>query len=127
MSLTLFFDGSCPVCVREMNQLKNWDTNNELRLIDATNHQAMEAFPHIDPDRSMRILHAETFNGDLLLGLDANIAAWKTIGRKPWLSILRWPLIRPIADRAYLFFARHRYRISKILTGKSRCDQCRIG
>ena len=127
MSLTLFFDGSCPVCVREMNQLKNWNTNKELHLVDATNHQAMEAFPHIDSANAMRILHAETAEGELLLGLDANIAAWNAVKRKPLLGILRWPIIRPIADQGYLFFARHRYRISKILTGKSKCDQCRVG
>ena len=127
MGLTLFFDGSCPICVHEMNQLKRWDFDGKLRLIVATDQQAMEAFPHIDATSSMRLLHAETAEGELLLGLDANIAAWKSVRRKFWLGILRWPIIRTIADQAYLLFARNRYLISKILTGKSRCGQCRIG
>ena len=85
----------------------------------------MEKYTHINSVEAMRILHAETGDGKLLLGLDANVAAWRQVNGKPWLAILRWPLIRPLADLAYLFFARNRYAISGIFTGTS-CNQCRI-
>lgn len=43
-----------------------------------------------------------------------------------WLyAPLRWPGIRIIADWGYLKFAKHRYTISYLLTGKKRtCDRC---
>lgn len=125
MNLTVFYDGSCPICVQEMNQLKQRDANNSLHLVDVLNEQIMEKYPHINSEKAMRILHAETGDGKLLLGLDANVAAWRQVNGKPWLTILRWPLIRPLADMAYLFFARKRYAISRIFTGAS-CNQCRI-
>ncbi|MEQ9568422.1 MAG: thiol-disulfide oxidoreductase DCC family protein [Porticoccaceae bacterium] len=125
MSLTVFYDGSCPICVKEMNQLKHWDVNSQLHLVDVLNEQIKEKYPHIDPVEAMRILHAETDDGKLLLGLDANVAAWQQVNRKSWLAILRWPLIKPLADMAYLFFARNRYTISRIFTGES-CNKCRI-
>jgi predicted DCC family thiol-disulfide oxidoreductase YuxK len=37
---------------------------------------------------------------------------------------LRWPIISWFADRAYNFFARHRYTISYLLTGQKRGKQC---
>jgi len=125
MSLIIFYDGSCPICVKEMHQLKRFDINGQLFTVNALNEQLMASYPHIDPVEAMRILHAETSDGTLLLGLDANVAAWKLVNRKRWLAILRWPLIRPLADLGYLFFARYRYSISRVFTDES-CDQCRI-
>lgn len=124
MSLTVFYDGSCPVCVQEMNQLKQRDASNRLHLVDVLNEQIMEKYPQIDSVEAMRILHVETGDGKLLLGLDANVAAWQQVNGKTWLAILRWPLIKPLSDLAYLFFARNRYKISRILTGRS-CSQCK--
>jgi len=37
-------------------------------------------------------------------------------------TIIRW-----FADRAYLYFARNRYRISELLTGQARCEPCSRG
>lgn len=119
--LTIFYDGFCPLCVKEMEKLKQFDKNDAIQLIDI-HTSAFEPYTSIDPEQASTILHAFDEQHKLLLGLDAVHQAWTLVG-KGWLyAPLRWPVIKPIADRAYLHFAKNRYRWSKILTGKSRCD-----
>lgn len=123
-SLTLFYDGTCPLCVKEMTSLRKHDKDNRVTTIDI-NSADFADYPHIDASKANRVLHALDENGTLWLGLDATHKAWQLVG-KGWLyAPLRWRFIKPWADKGYLFFARHRYRISYLLTGRSRCSSNR--
>ncbi|MDA0128032.1 DUF393 domain-containing protein [Vibrio sp. MarTm2] len=123
--LTIFYDGTCPLCLKEMKALKQHDTQDLLSIVDLHSPD-FAAYPHVDPVEASRILHAYDHNHNLLLGLDVTYRAWSLVG-KGWLyAPLRWPLISPMADWAYIKFANNRYTVSKWLTGKSKCDsgQC---
>lgn len=125
MKLRVFYDGSCPLCAAEMKQLAAADREEHVELQDISQPDFTERFPHIDPVQADRILQGETGDGRQLYGLDVTARAWSLAGRGWRVNWLRWPVIRPVADRVYLFFARHRHRISRLLTGRSRCDTCR--
>ena len=58
----------------------------------------------------LRNLHLQTADGELLTGVDANVAAWGFTARGRWLQWLAWPLLRPITDRVYRRWAQWRYR-----------------
>lgn len=123
--LTIFYDGTCPLCVKEMERLALYDNQEHLMLVDIHSENFLN-YPEIDARHATKILHALDNNGTLLLGLDVTYLAWKLVG-KGWLyAPLRWKLIRPVADWCYLRFANNRYTISKLLTGKRKCDsgQC---
>jgi len=122
--LTLYYDGHCPLCVREMDHLRAADTNQRLTLVDIQMDGFSERYPGIDPVAASNILHATTAEGELLLGLDVTYRAWALVGKGFWIAPLRWPIIRWFADKAYLWFARNRYRVSGWLTGQERCDTC---
>lgn len=124
--LTIYFDSHCPLCMSEMKQLKHADRNARLVFADLHAEGFSQRYPHIDPERAYNELHVETDKGELMTGLDANCAVWQAVGKNRWLKILRWPVIRWFADIAYRFFARHRETISRLLTGKARCDVCSI-
>lgn len=126
-TFTLFYDGTCPLCVAEMDQLRHFNTQNRLRFEDITQADFSTRYPDIDPLAASNVLHGKLSNGDLLLGLDVTHKAWSIVGRKRWIAVLRWPGIRWVADKAYLFFARNRYQISFLLTGKRRCQSCQQG
>ncbi|PKF79802.1 DUF393 domain-containing protein [Vibrio sp. vnigr-6D03] len=128
MALTIFYDGTCPLCKAEMDQLKRFDTHQRLVLEDLYQPDFSHKYPNISVTDANRILHALDDNNQLLLGLDVTQAAWNAVGEKPWVNWLRKPYIRPVADWVYLRFAKHRYTISWLLTGKRRndCDQCRL-
>ncbi|MEI8610554.1 DUF393 domain-containing protein [Enterovibrio sp. Hal110] len=135
MTLTVFYDGSCPLCVAEMDQLRALNTDNHLRFEDILAPDFPSLYPTIDPVAASNVLHgilseSNTPNDEnerLLLGLDVTHKAWALVGKKRWIGVLRWPFIRWFADHAYLFFARNRYRISFLFTGKSRCEPCTKG
>ncbi|MDN3639385.1 DUF393 domain-containing protein [Simiduia curdlanivorans] len=121
-ALTIFYDSRCPLCVKEMLSLQRRNSG-QLGFEDIFQPDFSVRFPHINPERANAVLHGQTRDGELLLGLDVTAHAWALVGN-PLFKVLRRPLIKPIADLAYEFFARHRYRISYLLTGQARCKAC---
>ena len=121
-ALTIFYDGRCPLCAAEMKQLRQLDDAGKLRLEDINRPDFKQRFPHIDPVEADRVLHGQWANGTLIYGLDVTQQAWALVGRHQWLKLLRLPLVRWFADFGYLFFARYRRQISRLLTGSSRCN-----
>ena len=124
--LIIFYDASCPLCVAEMRQLKLYDVDNRIVLANLHDEDFSQRYPHIDPVHAYRILHGQLGDGTLLKGLDVTCRAWSLVGRHKWLNVLRWPVIRFFADAIYLFFARYRNRISRLLMGKASCSVCSV-
>jgi predicted DCC family thiol-disulfide oxidoreductase YuxK len=116
--LTIFYDGGCPLCAAEMRHLNSLDGAGKIAFEDIYAADFGARFPHIDQREADRILHGQLADGALIFGLDVTYQAWALVGKRRWVAILRWPIIKQIADFGYLFFARHRYRISRLLTGK---------
>lgn len=129
--LVIFYDGLCPLCVAEMKQLDELDKDNRILFENVQTDDFEKRYPNINPHEANQILHG-LYRQKLILGLDVTYQAWKIVGKKKWIAMLRWPIIRWFADKAYLVFAKHRYRISFLLTGKERlslaeCQQCQFG
>jgi predicted DCC family thiol-disulfide oxidoreductase YuxK len=55
-------------------------------------------------------LHLQTAGGEWLTGVDATVRAWSHTRWGFFFKVLRWPLIGPLADAAYRFWARKRYQ-----------------
>ncbi|MBY6095557.1 thiol-disulfide oxidoreductase DCC family protein [Ferrimonas balearica] len=124
MYLTLFFDGQCPLCRREIEALKARDALHQIRFEDLNHPDIAERHPELDLTLAHRVLHGQRSDGTWLTGLDVTHAAWSLVGRGHWTAPLRWRPVKPIADLAYRFFARHRHRLSYLLTGEQRCEVC---
>lgn len=129
--LTLYYDGRCPFCVASMRRLHQWDRAGRLAFAD------MSA-PGFDPSplgadlaALDRELHGRRRDGEVLVGIDCMLAAYTLAGRA-WMV---WPLrirpLRPGLARAYRWFARHRYAVSRRLGLRLpvACDDgvCRVG
>ncbi len=128
MILTIFYDSYCPLCSAEINQLKAYDSNNQLSFEDIHAVDFVQRYPYIDKVAANKLLHGQLNNGDIIYGLDVTCIAWKTVGKHRWLSILRWPVIRWFADLAYGFFARHRNTIASLVSRKEvdlDCQRCK--
>lgn len=126
--LTIFYDSYCPLCSAEINQLKAYDSNNQLSFEDIHAPDFLKRYPYVDQVKANRILHGQLSDGQMIYGLDVTCMAWTTVGKHRWLAILRWPVIRWFSDLAYLFFARHRNTISSLVAGKNNglsCQSCK--
>ncbi|MFT6916809.1 MAG: putative DCC family thiol-disulfide oxidoreductase YuxK [Motiliproteus sp.] len=124
--LTIFYDGGCPLCVSEMRHLCRLDREQKIVLEDIHAEGFSQRFPHIDPRQADQMLHGQLANGEMIYALDVTYTAWALVGKRHWVSVLRWPLVKQVSHWVYLFFARHRSRISKLLTGSARCKVCDI-
>ncbi|MFK7863900.1 MAG: thiol-disulfide oxidoreductase DCC family protein [Pseudohongiellaceae bacterium] len=122
--LTLFFDSYCPLCAAEMEMLKEYDAAGRLEFQDIHSADFSENYPTIDPIAADRVLHGQYEDGTMIYGLDVTHQAWRAVNKKPWIGVLRWPIIRWFADIGYRIFAKNRYSISWALTGKKRCEPC---
>lgn len=121
--VTLFYDGHCPLCMKEINVLRRYNQHQNLKLVDIHSPEFDTLYPQIDKQAADERLHAIGHNGQILTGLDANVAVWQAVGKHKWLRALRWPVIRWFADRGYRLFAKHRHTLAAWLTGQARCDQ----
>jgi len=72
----------------------------------------------------MTILQGRLATGEYIEGLDVTHKAWSLVGKGYLTFMLRLPILRLFFDIVYRTFARHRYRISEIVTGKPVCASC---
>ena len=111
-TLTLLYDGACPICAWEKRNLMRKDRHGRLGFIDihaADFDPAVYGVTHAD---LMGRLHAVTADGRLIKGMDTLIESYRAVNW--WWAYVPLSLIpRPIAERGYAWFADHRYAISK--------------
>lgn len=80
-TVTVWYDGACPLCRREIAMMRRLDRAARIRFVDASDPQA--SCPR-DPAEMLSRFHAEE-NGVLLSGAAAFAAMWRAI-----------PLLRPL-------------------------------
>jgi predicted DCC family thiol-disulfide oxidoreductase YuxK len=114
-ALTLYYDGKCAFCTREMMRLAGWDKHARLAFVDI-------AQPGFDPaflGQTMADLNREMASQDadgwVRLGVDSMLAAYPLVGRGWLVWPLRVPVLRSVLAALYRLFARHRYTMSKLL------------
>lgn len=115
----LFFDGDCPLCAREVGFLRRLDRGRgRLALVDiAAPDFDATTYPRSHAELMARI-HGRLPNGTWVEGVEALRQAYRAVGLGWLLAPTRWPLIRPLADALYRFFARNRLR----WTGREGCE-----
>lgn len=116
---TVYFDGSCPLCVREIAIYKN-NKSAEVAFIDVS---AVDyADDDLDQAKAMARFHVRQADGTLLDGGEAFIALWEKTPRFKWLAVLFKPLFMvKIANVAYDKFLKIRPAI-QWLFGKRKHD-----
>lgn len=103
----LYYDGNCPLCLREIRTLKKL-RDDRLQMINAHKYEPAGD----EPDRQAMLLrlHMRTSDGEWISGVDATVRAWAHTRWGFAFKILRWPLIGSVADSAYRYWARKRYQ-----------------
>jgi predicted DCC family thiol-disulfide oxidoreductase YuxK len=109
---TVIYDGHCRVCGRMVRMLARWDRNHELEIIPSQAPGIRERFPWI-PLRayveSVQVIRAS--DGKTWQAAAALEELLKVLPRGRLVSwLFKIPLVRPLADLLYRWFARNRYR-----------------
>jgi len=110
--ITVWFDGACPLCRREIALLRRLDHHGLLRLVDVST--AAAGCP-LDRAALLARFHAQVDDGPLLDGAAAFAAVWGALPRLRLLGrVARWPLVAWLLARAYEAFLRQRPRLQAL-------------
>lgn len=122
----ILIDGQCPVCRAEANMLRRMDRGRgRLRVTDiAASNFRPEAYGRT-LDELMARIHGVTPGGDIVEGVEVFRRAYAAVGWGWLLAPTRWPIIRPIANAGYRWFARNRVRLFG--GGLEACESGRCG
>ncbi len=117
----LYYDGACPLCRREIAVVRRLASRIDFVDVHTLSEDQLPAGTS-RPDL-LRDLHFRHPDGQLETGLEANVALWQATPLGWFWSVLRLPLIRPVARRVYRRWADRRYeRMGYCALTEGSCD-----
>ena len=110
--LTLLYDGACPVCNLEMDNLKARNTAGKLKFVDIS-VPFFDTTPYGATLAQMNgLIHAVRADGQRVVGVEVFRLAYGAVGLGHLTTATGWPVLKPAFDAAYAVFARNRYAVS---------------
>lgn len=117
--IEVFFDGDCPLCLREINLLRRWDRRGKIRFTDISSPDFQAAEVGKTDDVLMAQMHGRLPDGTWLQGVEVFRRLYAAVGFGPLVFLSRLPLISQLLDWGYAVFARNRFRLTGRCTAKS--------
>lgn len=128
--LTLYFDGDCPICAREIKLLRAHAKSSRLVFVDISSPQFDALAFGFTLEQMQSSLHARFADGRWVKGLDATLWSWQAADLGKWAAPLRWRALRPILKLGYILFGRLRPYLGWLPhpDGSRRCrdSQCAV-
>jgi predicted DCC family thiol-disulfide oxidoreductase YuxK len=113
--LTVWFDGACPLCCREMELMRRLDRRG---AIDFVNLESENVDLPVGKPELVARLHARE-NGRLLTGASAFAAAWRAIPLlRPFGQLARVPALLALLELGYVAYLRLRPALQRLLVRK---------
>lgn len=108
----VFFDGDCPLCVREIELLRKLDKQTRIRFTDI---QAAGFSPEgvgLSFPELMRRIHGRLPSGELIEGTEVFRRLYAAVGFRRAVAFSRWPGVSQLLDAGYSLFAKNRLRVT---------------
>ena len=108
--LTVFYDGYCPLCSREIESYKRLklDTNIVWRDL-AADADALQN-ENFNMTQALKLLHIKDAQGTLHIGLAAHLVLWRQLPGFQWRTQVLGASagLFTLCNKIYIFFTRHR-------------------
>lgn len=126
-TFTIYFDGDCPFCVREIAWLmrRSDRTGGRLQAIDIAEAGFDPAAHGSDHASFMARIHGRCGDGPLIDGMQVFREAYRAVGLGWLVAPTGWPVLRPIFDLGYRWFARNRVRLGGLFGRSCDAGSCR--
>lgn len=115
--IEMFYDGECPLCMRETRLLQRMDIQQRLRFTNIAAPEFNASSFGRTQDELMSEMHGRLPDGTWVTGVEVFRRLYSAVGFGPIVWLTRLLVIRQCLDLGYYFFAKYRLR----LTG--RCNQ----
>ena len=122
MVFEVFYDGDCPLCVREIRMLQRLDRKGRIVFTDIAAPDFDEHTVGLSWETLMERIHGRMPDGTLVEGVEVFRQLYSAVGLGPLVALTRIPGLSHAADAAYRLFAKNRLR----LTGRCRDGVCRV-
>ena len=111
--IKVLFDGACPLCRREAALWDRLDRGRgRIALVDIASTGFQAAEYGISRAHAMAEIHGVLPSGAVIRGMEVFRRAYAAVGWGWLVAPTAWPLLRPLFDRAYRWFARNRLRLT---------------
>lgn len=105
----VYFDGSCPVCSREIAVYQRAQGAQEVDFVDVTRCEQAQLGPSLSTEAALARLHVRLADGRLVSGAAAFAALWLSLPRLAWAGrIASLPVVLPALELAYRGFLKLR-------------------
>lgn len=102
---TVYYDGACPVCSREIRFYRGREGAEALAWVDAAACAAPDLGTGLARERALARMHVRLADGRLVSGAAAFAVLWRHTPGFRWLGrLIGLPGMRQTAEGAYLLF-----------------------
>ena len=116
----VFFDGDCPLCLREVQLLRWMDRKGRIRFTDIAAIDFTPADYGLTMQQFMDEIRGRLPDGSWLVGVEVFRRLYAAVGLGPLVMLTRLPGLSHTLDFGYRIFARNRLR----LTGRCQAGTC---
>ena len=120
--IEVFFDGGCPLCLREINFLKSRDRHGRIKFTDIDAPDFAPESCGKTYDELMAKIYGRLPDGTWITGVEVFRRLYAAVGFGPVVMLTRLPVISQIMNLGYHVFAKNRLR----LTGRCSAGTCSV-
>ena len=126
--LTIFFDGECPLCKKEVDFLQSRNQDGYLNFIDINSEDfSLDLKYGITYKQAMERIHALKSDGSLIKDIEVFQEAYNLIGLGWIYAPTKLPVFDKLFGFIYLLWAKYRLKITfrpslEILCSEKGCD-----
>lgn len=107
--ITVFYDGLCQLCSREINHYKKMDGASNISFVDITEVGFDAAAEGLDPVKVHQSLHVKDRTGRIYLGVDAFIQIWSQLTKlRKVVPVASFLPVKKFLESGYFLFAKVR-------------------
>lgn len=118
----VFFDGACPLCVREIGMIRRRDRHQRIQFTDIAAPAFSAEQLGVTQDALMARIHGRLPDGTWIEGVEVFRRLYSAVGFGPLVAVTRLPGISHLLDAGYRVFARNRLKF----TGRCTAESCSL-
>ena len=122
VDIEAFYDGNCPLCVREVRALRRLDKRQRIRFTDIADETFDAGSVGVAQEALMARIHGRLPDGTWVEGVEVFRRLYTAVGFGLLVAPTRLPGIAQLLDLGYRWFAKNRLR----LTGRCADGACEL-